>query len=297
MRPKKTATTLSASVALAQSVTSRSVNRFRQPCARRQTLDLLTTATLVGEILMKSNFVFVLLLGVVLTTLAFIVMPIGSSKLVTQNQVQGVVETDRDKSRRPTIRRRAQQAKANGQTEMDWPQSSGDYLTVDSVEQASKTHLAVIAEPVQMESRLEDDDEMISSWYKFRIVETLSEPPPYPFSFGSPPGELSPLNQNEFAARLPGGSLTVDGVKVVSHPPESPALPLFKKYLLFIDLDSASRVARIEYGPDSIFSVKGDGSTKVFNGRVTPLQRNVEARHGNSIDRIKASLKNKPLPR
>jgi len=151
--------------------------------------------------------------------------------------------------------------------------------------------MAVIAQPVQVECRLEDDKQTINSWYKFRILETLSEPQPYPYSFGSPPGELLPLNNNEFAALLPGGSLTVDGVKVVSRPPESPALPLFKKYLLFIDLDSANRVARIEYGPDSIFSVKEDGLIKAYNGRATALQQNIEARYGNSIDRIKAGLK------
>lgn len=246
---------------------------------------------------MKYKFVFVLLLAVGITVTAIVVMPTRSSRFVTQDRVKGVVETNQDKSRRRTIRRRAQQARANGQAEIDVPQSSGDYLTVSSLEQASNTHMAVIAEPLHMISKLEDDDEAIKSWYKFRIVEVLSEPPPYPYSFGSPPGELSPLNKNEFAAYLPGGSLTVDGVKVVSRSAESPALPLSKQYLLFIDLDSANRVARIEYGPDSIFSVKEDGLVKAHTRRATPLQLDIEARYGNSIDRVRASLKNKPLSR
>ncbi|HJQ32838.1 MAG TPA: hypothetical protein VJ866_11690 [Pyrinomonadaceae bacterium] len=246
---------------------------------------------------MRPRIALVLLLGVGVTVTAIIVAQTKSSRVATQNRVQGVVETAGDKSRRPTVRTRAQQAEAKGRTEIDLPRSSGDYLTVNSVEQAAKSHTAVIAEPVQVESRLEDDGETINSWYKFRIVETLSEPTPYPYSFGSPPGELLPLNQNEFAAYLPGGSLMVGGVKVISRPPESPALPLFKKHLLFIDLDATNRVARIEYGPDSIFSVKEDGSVEAYNGRVTPLQLNAEARYGNSLDRIKSGLKNKPLPR
>jgi len=83
---------------------------------------------------MKSKFVFVLLLGVGITITAVIVMPTKSSKFVARNRVQGVVETDEDKSRRLTVKRRAQQARTNGQKEIDLPRSSGDYLIVNSVE-------------------------------------------------------------------------------------------------------------------------------------------------------------------
>lgn len=205
-----------------------------------------------------------------------------------QKTVHGLPETVVDNNRM-TVRRRAKLARAQGKKKLSIPIMPGDYIRVESIKQAAASRLVVIAEPVRMFSRLEHGEDSVGSWYKFRTVEVLSEPS-YSYSLGDAPAELLPLAENEFVAYFPGGSLTVEGVEVESFSPDAPPL-LSTKYLLFLDFDKESRVARVEFGPDSIFSVNEDGTVQAFNKNAGRLQHEMRERYGNSLRQLKAGIR------
>lgn len=237
----------------------------------------------------KTISLAILLLCAAVAIVATVVMGTGG-KFTTRGQkaVHGVSETEVDKNRM-TVRRRAQLAKAQGKKELDLPMSAGDYIRVDSIEQAAASRLVVIAKPVRVISKLVHEEDSIGSWYKFKTVETLSEPS-YSYSLGNAPAELLPLAENEFVVYLPGGFLSVEGVYVQSHSPDAPPL-LSYTYLLFLEFDKATRVARIELGPDSIFTVREDGSVRTLNKNSGGLQQEMRERFNNSIDRVRAGIK------
>lgn len=211
-------------------------------------------------------------------------------------EVKGVYETKNDKDRRMTLPKRAKLEKEKGKQHLSVPMNSGDYVGVENLEQAGNLYTAVIAEPVQVTSVLESDEESIGSWYKFKIIETLSEPAPrpYPFTAAAPP-EALPLTEDEFIAYLPGGTLTIDGVTVKNYHPDTPPLTLFKKHLLFIELDKTSRVARVSLGPDAIFSV--DAQSLVPINKTSRHRRELEARYSSSYEKLKAAIKSGSAPK
>lgn len=246
---------------------------------------------------MKTKLIAVLIL---ISGLAVAVTVVTSTQDLssTEKLAQGVAETESDKTKRQTIRKRAREAKIHGKDVLTVPKSSGDYIQVDDVEQASTHCTAVIAEPVQVEGILSSDEDRISSCYKFRIVEILSEPAPNPYPFtANPPDKLLPLRENEFVTSLPGGTVMIDGVKVESFSPEAPPLQMSEKYLLFLTFDTTRKVGSLEFGPDSIFLIKKNGALESLNKRARPLHLDVETRFGNSIDRVKSGIKNKAAKR
>lgn len=238
---------------------------------------------------MKPKFLAALLLCAAVTIVTTVVTATRTFMTRGQKTVHGVSETEVDKNRM-TVRRQAKIAKAQGKKKLALPISSGDYIRVNSIEQAAASRLVVIAEPIRVLSKLEHGEDSVGSWYKFKSVEILSEPS-YSYSFGNAPAELLPLAENEFVAYFPGGTLEVEGIQVESYSPNEPPLLVSSKYLLFLDFDKASRVARVEFGPDSIFAVHEDGSVRTINKNTGRLQQEMRARFDNSIYRVRAGIK------
>jgi hypothetical protein len=193
-----------------------------------------------------------------------------------------------------TVSGLVKQAKAKGIREVVLPIPEVDYGGSDTdTDKALLNYKAIVAEPIEQKSYY-NGSSSVSTWYKFRVVEVLSNnnpPPCSECSGGEPPAEMLPLNSDEFLLAKYGGTVLIDEVRVIT--PDDAQYPGFKKnkrYLLYASING-SGVARTVAGPAGIFIIEQDGSLKPINENPHPLKEDIKNKFANSIDKLKRRLK------
>jgi hypothetical protein len=125
------------------------------------------------------------------------------------------------------------------------------------------------------------------TWYKFTIVETLSErpvPEHLGFLFRDQPADMFPVNQNEFLIRETNGSMEIDGVTVTQHSNGAKYVG-GRTYVLFLQLEPTKRIAvRSGTDPLGVFTVDEDGTLRAYIDRPFPLRDQMAKRFGNSLE-------------
>jgi len=164
---------------------------------------------------------------------------------------------------------------------------------IGNLREALQRDTVMLAEVVGKKTFADTDG--LQTWYKFKIVEKLSEKPlpKYPtYSwFPDPPGEMKPLNENEFAMVETNGQMEIDGVRVTQRS-NSVAYSVGGTYLIFLHLDPAKRVAvRAGTEPTGVFLVDKDGTFKAYIDRPHPLRDQLASQYGNSIANLRKALK------
>jgi hypothetical protein len=183
----------------------------------------------------------------------------------------------------------AEKTKAKGQSEItldapfiDYPGNSPS----THVDEALSSFSTVIAEPIKQEV-VADDNGDILTWYKFEIIESLSEKNPYDCDgCPGPPEDFLPINENQFAMAKYGGTVTIDGVKLTMVDPTFPQLKLRQQYLLFISRNS-SGIATIGVGPNGVFEVEPNGSITPINRNPHSIKDDVKKRFDKSLDKFR----------
>jgi hypothetical protein len=132
--------------------------------------------------------------------------------------------------------------------------------------------------------------------YKFRILERLSSPAADSGCFQclewiEPPPELIPIEEDEFIAPMAGGTMEIDGIKVINKSQDFPDFSIGQKYLLFLTFDSGRSVGTFQLGPKGVFSIKDDDTLEPVNSLAHPLRRDLEVNNGKSLGRLKESIK------
>ncbi len=135
----------------------------------------------------------------------------------------------------------------------------------------------------------------LRTWYRFRIVDTLSEKPmpKYPTysNYPDPPAEMMPLQENEFVMVETNGQMVIDGVHVTQFS-NTVRYSVGGTYLIFLHLDPAKRVAvRSGTEPTGVFLVGKDGTFKAYTDGPHPLRDALEKQYGNSIENFRRALK------
>ncbi len=133
---------------------------------------------------------------------------------------------------------------------------------IGNLREALKRDTVMLAEVVGKQTVANQDG--LSSWYKFKMVDTFSEKPfpQYPIysSFPDPPEEMRPLKEDEFVMIETNGQMEIDGVRVTQLS-NSVRYTVGGTYLIFLHLDPAKRVAvRAGTEPTGVFLVEKDGS-------------------------------------
>jgi hypothetical protein len=139
-----------------------------------------------------------------------------------------------------------------------------EYGSADDPPEYVVSHATVvIAQPVASVTRTYNDSG-IGTWYKFKVVETLSEGTPCTRRCPkpTPPEELLPVNEDEFLMGRAIGTLIIDGVELSmrNNPNIFPPYSEDKKYLLFV-MKESNGVASLLVGPEAVFTVGDDGET------------------------------------
>jgi hypothetical protein len=103
------------------------------------------------------------------------------------------------------------------------------------------------------------------------------------------PSELPPLNPNEMYVVEEGGTLEIDGVKVTQKGKYE--FSKSQRYLIFVSQSSVRSVGAINLGEYGVFLVKPDSSIEALSEVNTPLRKDLARLHGNSLIRMKSTLK------
>lgn len=175
---------------------------------------------------------------------------------------------------------------------------SGDFNSVESLDDAFARYTVSVGEPVLSRSYVIDDIG-IATWYKVRVSETLSQKPLFqcstcgPLTLPDPPTDLLPLNSDEILILRAGGTAQVGGVTFNEEVEQFPSFNVAQKYLFFLNYDSSKRVATAAIGPTGVFvltstdvltSFLTDADGLVISNAVTD---GMSVRFGNNLTQLR----------
>lgn len=189
----------------------------------------------------------------------------------------------------------AKKTKQEGKNRVSVPGPIIDYAGVDmDFDEAIRDYSGIVGEPVASKSYIVNSEDVIT-WYKFRILETLSYKK-YVYchtcaDIPDVPGEMSPVSPNEFLLTISGGTVIVDGVEVTMENYSIPAFESGKKYLFFVSL-TPSRVAVLGAGPSGIFRVNEDDTLEPVRTTNAPLNAQIRKRFNLNLSKLKSHVKN-----
>ncbi|HLL74576.1 MAG TPA: hypothetical protein VK421_04875 [Pyrinomonadaceae bacterium] len=193
-----------------------------------------------------------------------------------------------ESEKRGTFRQQVARAKSNGAKKIQMTGLVVMYEQVRPLDGILDRYDLVLAQPVEVRGYVGEHDS-ITSWYRLKILETISrapDPPTLPFD---PPAEFSPVADDELLLSKSGGTVTVDGVEVTLEEHNFPALSLSKQYLLFLRADRVRKVASADLGPTGALMISDEGFLESVGGSPS-LKREVEKRYGKSLGEIKRKI-------
>lgn len=198
----------------------------------------------------------------------------------------------------------AEQAQLEGAS--GWELGSGkfEYIEPATWDEVLATQSFVVVEPIEHRSYPNQSNKGIWSWWRFRLLETLSQnsvascytcsiPTVLPADFPAPLSDQIVLEKYS-------GSLFHNGVWLTAVEPSFPEYVIGQKYLLILDLDPRDRSGSVRMGPLGVYRVDPSGiMTCVCEsvGRENPYKDDLQARYGNSLNQLRAAMNGTPAPR
>lgn len=231
----------------------------------------------------------------ILITAALLVigMTVGIITIVSRSQGQPIVSETAPAT--DQLHWHAQKAKAEGQQEVLVPgpivEYDGSASSITTEEMLS--HYALVRAKAIEQHSYAHDSNLIVTWYKFKVSETLSEPnlvacPNCPDP--QLPQELLPVQSDEFLFCKSGGSLVIDGVRVTMLEEGFPPFKTNQDYLLFI-FRRLSGNADIAGGPIGAFTLDSDGRIAPHSQTPHPVKERLSRDLGNSVNEIKQNIR------
>jgi len=193
-----------------------------------------------------------------------------------------------------SLRWDVQEAKRKGERQLEIITiSCGTQLSnpQKALKEALSYFAVIVAEPIEKKSYAEED--AVVTWYRFRIIETLNPRPlacPGCSDSFDPPGDMLPIGNDEILILQGGGTIIIDGVKVVHHFSNKLPYSLSQKYLLFLRPDSTKRTGVAGLGPSGVFTVESEGKLKPTTPHPTALSMYILEHNQNSLDRLKSDI-------
>jgi hypothetical protein len=150
----------------------------------------------------------------------------------------------------------------------------------------------VVAEPFESKSVVFSDDQIIT-WYRCRLVDTISVRPPLVCDGCPQPLEKpADIHRNELSEVLipkVGGTVVVDGVRITMKDVHMPDFELHKRYLVFVSI-SPNGVAMLTGGPTSVFRITNDDFLEAMS-TTSRLKSEIEQQFGLKLSRLRNKSK------
>lgn len=187
----------------------------------------------------------------------------------------------------------AQTTLSEGHNSAEVPLLHFEYGPAESINQALSDYSVLVAHPVGSNSYVWDDEnQIIGTWYKFVVTESLSLKP-FPtcdtcLASPTPPSEMV-AGANELLVPKFGGVVSINGVTLTSADPNFPPYQA-QSYLLFLKIDSAKRVGVLAAGPIAAFSLSPAGVISPVTHMPSELADEISQTYGNSLSALRSSL-------
>ncbi|HEX7723943.1 MAG TPA: hypothetical protein VF397_17400 [Pyrinomonadaceae bacterium] len=186
-----------------------------------------------------------------------------------------------------SLRWRAQQALANGTTEID-QHIAPHYQGVNDLNEALANYSLILAQPVDQLAG--ENDGTVGTWYKFRVLEQLTQRPLCADCGPLPDHPFGGLASNELAIPRAAGIMNVDGVTISTQEDGFPGFILTQQYLLFVSLDPNKQVATVAIGPVGSFMIDINGTIVPVGMEPTQVSSDLTTIYGNSLAQLRAGL-------
>ena len=193
---------------------------------------------------------------------------------------------------RNQLRWHAAEAKKAGKQRVEIPTQITEYLgSASDINEASSLYTVVVAEPVEKRT-YEADDNTLATWYKFRILEHLTEVRS-PTCAGclslTPPLDMPLDYSSEFLVPRNGGTATIDGVQIEQKESAFPAFQEGQKYLLFVSM-YPNGIGLTAGGPLGVFAVEGNEHLKPLRDEANKIGEGMKEKFQNSLQTLKQKL-------
>jgi hypothetical protein len=188
----------------------------------------------------------------------------------------------------------ARRAKAEGKTAINIPGPLVEYPGIRTdIDDVLQKYSALVAEVVESNTYLSDTD-VISTAYKFRIIESIKHRNAA-FCNTCPPvkdvsDKVHPAFSNEFILQVYGGTLTVDGVEVTMVDTGGLKFKGGEKYLLLVSFTPGG-MATLAAGPSGVFRVGDNDSLEPISRSTYPVSSQVATRFSNKLSKFKDAAK------
>lgn len=193
-----------------------------------------------------------------------------------------------ESEKRGTLRQQIARAKQRGEKYLNQSGLVAMYEEVAGLDTVLSKYDLVEAQLIEEKGYVGEND-LISSWCKFKVTDTISRASGL-HSQAAPPPDLLPLGNDEILVPRSGGQVLIDGVLVTLQEANFPAFQKSKKYLLFLLVDRERRVGIPGLGPSGVILVKDDATLEAVSSH-TFLKQEMEKRYGKSLKEIKENLR------
>lgn len=194
---------------------------------------------------------------------------------------------------------------AQGQGANGWEFGSGifEYVEPSTWDGVLATQSLVVVEPIETRSYRNHDNTGVWSWWRFRIVEVLSQQSLsscYTCSIPTVlPADFPAAKADQIVLEKYSGSLTHKGAWLTAVEPSFPEYLIGQRYLLILDLDPRDRSAVVRMGPLGVYKIDSAGNFACVCetvGRENPYRDELRLRYENSLANLRAALKIKLSP-
>lgn len=194
----------------------------------------------------------------------------------------------------------AREAKARGLKRIVIPSQRFSYDGEEAgLDEAMSDHSLVVARAIEKRSLLVRPD-LITTWYKFKVTDTLSKKKASPSDCTectppAPPEEMLPLKPDEILVPKVGGTVIVDGVEVTMVNSVFPDYKMAQDYLLLLS-EVTREVANVRAGALGAFTISADGTLEPIDKKSNRIEQDLKKRFKGSLHELKKQLKEKASP-
>lgn len=260
---------------------------------------------------MKIKTVVLLLLCIVLSVIGFVQV---SSKGKQEELAQ--LNFAKDKG---TVKWYIRRAKILGEDQITIPTYVSNYAEIHSLDDAMARFRVILGEPVEKYTYVGGEWSLLT-WYKFKVLDELSSNSLQRCvncdSSADIPDDLLPLNVDEVLVPVPGGTLIVDGIKLiqfsdlrdvfskgssiedisngtttssfqVNAPRIHQRISKPQRFLLILSPDSSGMIGKLSVGPIGAFVAHNNGEiTSIVEPNV--ISESLSRSRISSVDDLKA---------
>ena len=179
-------------------------------------------------------------------------------------------------------------AHQTGKTSIRVPYPIVEWAELEDLDHALAHTTVVVARLIASETVYTKDE--ITTWRKYAIAEKLSRQLEIPAQHcGEIPSSMLPLKSEEFVIPEIGGTVEVDGVRLIQRDSTESDIPAQDRHLIFVLIVCSGSIALPNYGPYGHFSL--DDSDNVHISAISqnnPLKDELLERTGGKLSSLRS---------